>query len=415
VLLIITPILAWAAHLGGTVARRVTRAVLVLPLAAYAPVAVISGQLIERRPEVDRTLLAGVVRSLYWWGTFGPVAAVAVTLYLAALRRRDPRRSPWPALLVAPGVGAGALLAMVLQDFTTSYLATSYLATSYLATSYLTPNTLSATTPMTEMFLACFLRYGLGTGTAVSTLLLAVLVPVGVTVLIVLSGLRLEFDRAYRSADRPPGWPTSRAVGVFVGVGPLAPHAFVSIEKDHDLDTFLGLVPPTWLAIPTLFVLTLLFRGQALRAQALPQEGGQLPLRRQVLPALPMLALTFLVTWVVQARSLLWSSAEITTGKFDPGPKVLADTMWVSATYPGIRVPLDVGLSPVAVVLLFLLGLTVQLRYLDQIALRVGRPEHDTPLADVRAEPGRDTCAGGAGAQSGAHVTTRGPARADDG
>jgi hypothetical protein len=39
---------------------------------------------------------------------------------------------------------------------------------------------------------------------------------------------------------------------------------------------------------------------------------------------------------------------------------------------------IDVALSPVAIVLLFLLGLTVQLRYLDRIALRVGRPEPDT-------------------------------------
>jgi hypothetical protein len=139
-------------------------------------------------------------------------------------------------------------------------------------------------------------------------------------------------------------------------------------------DTFLALVPPTWLAIPTLFVLTLLFRDQALR-----QEGDQLSLRRQVLPALPMVALTFLVTWVVQARSLLWPSAEITTGKYDPGPVALAGRMWVSAIYPDSPAPIDVGLSPVALVLLFLLGVTFQLLYLDRIALRVGRSERDTP------------------------------------
>jgi ABC-type sugar transport system permease subunit len=33
-------------------------------------------------------------------GTFGLGCAVAVTAYLAALRRRDPRRQVWPALLV---------------------------------------------------------------------------------------------------------------------------------------------------------------------------------------------------------------------------------------------------------------------------------------------------------------------------
>jgi ABC-type sugar transport system permease subunit len=455
VLLVIGPVLAWAAHVGGTVARWVTRGVLVLPLAAYAPVAVASAQLLDRRPAPDPTALPGVVRSLYWWGTFGLVAAVTVTLCLAALRRRDPQRSPWPALLVSAGVGVGALLALALQEFTTPFLVAR--------------GPSSADTPVSRVFDVSF-RYGnLGRGAAVSTLLLAVLVALGagVTVLIVHSGLRLEFDSGYRSADRSPGWPTSRVTGVavgtvvllgmlavmfyglgpllghvlgadapgvplhaariqielntwlpplvttvvgvgaaalaafgigalrplgrhsewlllpfglflFVGTGPLALHAFVSAGTAGKLDTFPALVPPTWLAIPALFLLTLLLRGQALRAQVARQEGRQLTLGRQVLPALPMVAAAFVVTWVVQAQELLWPSLATRSPMYDTGPLAVARAAADSA-YTGDGVPFDVALSPVALVLLFLLGVVAQLLYLDRIALRVGPPERDTP------------------------------------
>jgi ABC-type sugar transport system permease subunit len=441
-LLIIAPVLAWAAHMGGTVARWVTRGVLVLPLAAYAPTAIAAAWLVDRRPDrADVTVLPGVVRSVYWWGTFGLVTTIAVTVFLAALRRRDPQRSPWPALLVAAGGGAVAVLAVALQEFTTPYV------TTFGAT--------TANTPLTRMYFEVFQRGDLSAGAAVSTLLFAALflLGAGVTVLVVRSGLRLEFDRGYRSADparrtlgvaigsvavlvvlavtiyglgpllghvfgdsAPTNPPRTSAgqiaantwlppllstlVGVvaaalaafgigalrplgrhsqwlllpfglflFVGIGPLATSAFTSVREAGGLNSFVGLVPPTWLAIPALFVLTLLFHGQALRA-----EADQRSLVRPLLLALPMVALAFLVTWVVQARALLWPLLTVQDAKYDTGPVALLRSV-TDAEYTGGRPSFDVALSPVTVVLLFLLGLAAQLLYLDRIALRVGPPE----------------------------------------
>src|SRR5262249_40401530 len=72
-------------------------------------------------------------------------------------------------------------------------------------------------------------------GAAVSTLLLGVLLLLGagVTVLVVRSGLRLEFDRGGRS----PGWPASRAAGVAIGRGALLGLLAVTL---HGLGPLLG-------------------------------------------------------------------------------------------------------------------------------------------------------------------------------
>lgn len=439
-LLIVAPVLAWAAHAGGTIARWVTRGVLVLPLAAYAPAAVAAASLVDRhRVRADVTTLPGVVRSLYWWGTFGLVTAVAVTLFLAALRRSDPQRSAWPALLVTAGVGTAAVFAVTLQEFTTPYVASG--------------GSRTADTPLTELYFEVFVRGDASSGAAVSTLLLGVLVLLGagVTVLVVRSGLRLEFDRGGRS----PGWPAGRAAGVviggvallvvlavtlyglgpllghvfgdpapatpsrisagqiaantwlpplppalvgvvvaalaafgigvlrplgrhsewlllpfglflFVGIGPLATSAFTAAREAGRLNSSLGLVPPTWLAIPALFGLTLLLRGQALRAEAAERSPA-----RQLLPALPMVALAFLATWVVHAQALLWPLLTVQDAKHDTGSLAVLRSV-TDAAYTGGRPSFDAALTPVMLALLVLVALAAQLFYLDRIALRVG-------------------------------------------
>ena len=59
------------------------------------------------------------------------------------------------------------------------------------------------------------------------------------------------------------------------------------------------------MAIPALFVATLLFRGQEARRRA---EGGGVA-RYLVLPVLPMLPLLFGAVWLWQAQDMLWQLA----------------------------------------------------------------------------------------------------------
>jgi len=92
VVLVAAPVLAWAAHTGGLVARWVTRGLLALPLAAYAPTALAAAHLVDAKVRFNDRNLDGFTRGAYWWGTFGLFAAIGVTLFLATLRRRDPGR-----------------------------------------------------------------------------------------------------------------------------------------------------------------------------------------------------------------------------------------------------------------------------------------------------------------------------------
>jgi ABC-type sugar transport system permease subunit len=86
---------------------------------------------------------------------------------------------------------------------------------------------------------------------------------------------------------------------LFVGVGPLALPAYVGgVTADH-FDTVLGLLPPTRLAVPALFVFTLLARGQALRVELARRDGERLPWTAAHLrPAWPMIGLGGLASWV---------------------------------------------------------------------------------------------------------------------
>lgn len=439
VVLIAAPVLAWAAHLGGRVARWIVRGLLALPLAAYAPAAVIAAGIFDD----------GIhqMRSMYWWGTFGLIAALAVTAYLAALRRRDPARGPWGALAVAVAIGFVAVLAAALQEFTYS---------SVVVTDEGAP-------PMGRLWIEATSRFDFGPLAAGSALILLVvmLLGLGTTVLIVLTGLRLEFDSSARSADERPGWPTSRVVGavvggvalivvlaltsyglssefghlfdtqtglddlgnvgvntwippllstmvgvfaataaafgiswlrplgrhsewllvpfglfLFVGLGPLALRFFAADFDDKDGEmSFLSLVPPWWVAVPALFGLSLLLRGQALRGEALRQEGRPGSTVGLLLPVLPMLAVVFLITWVAQAQDVGWAFVANPSG--DPAYQSGPMALFTAARFG--TVPVSLALPAAVIVLLFVLAVVTQLFYLDRIALRVGPPERDDP------------------------------------
>jgi hypothetical protein len=445
VALVAAPVLAWAAYRGGTVARWVTRGVLALPLAAYAPAALVLAQRTALSPQQRGSDLPGLVRSLYWWGTFGLVAALATTLFLAAMRQPDRRRAG-PAMAVAAGVALAAVLAAALQEFTYPYLAVG--ADQRTAT------------PLVMMFLAGSQMLEIGAAAAVATLLLAVLCLLGlaVTLVIVLSGLRLEVGDPDRAAVRPVpaavagvvllvvvvlsviglvpllgkvfggdgqtaprigplpvstatievntwvptflgtligvGAAVAAAVGIgwlrpfgrrsmwlllpfglflFVGLGPLALHGWEATRAAGRLDSLSGLIPPAWIAVPALFVLTLLLRGQAERVDAARRRGQPPAVARHVLWALPMVAVVFLATWVVRAQEVLWPLIVAHREQHSTAPVVLAEAVFRGEYAGGGGAPYSLVLPAGLFVLLFLMVIAVQLLYLDRIAVRVGR------------------------------------------
>jgi hypothetical protein len=156
---------------------------------------------------------------------------------------------------------------------------------------------------------------------------------------------------------------------LFVGSGPLYVYTAASLGSTRALNSWLGLVPRTWVVIPALFVLTLLLRGQRARWDRLRTSGEPVSLARIfVLPVLPMVALLAGVTWLVQAQDLL---RQIIQRSFPTGPVVAYRNAHVAYTIPHGA---DVGLAmpPVLAVVLVLAAIALQLAYLDRLALRVG-------------------------------------------
>jgi hypothetical protein len=162
---------------------------------------------------------------------------------------------------------------------------------------------------------------------------------------------------------------------LFVGSVPLALRAFAAGATAGRLDSFLALVPPSRLAIPVLFVLALLFRGQALHRDVLHQENRPASWWSVVLPALPMVALAYVATWLVQAQDAIWplmtSSSRHPTAQY-----VLLQTLQY---FDLQHLPYGRLLPIPLLIVLLLAGVAAQLLYLDRVSLGYGRPERDHP------------------------------------
>ncbi|MEQ4300777.1 sugar ABC transporter permease [Plantactinospora sp. B6F1] len=208
--LVLAPLLSFVADRAGRLARLLARAVLALPVAAYAPVAVYLGWRLHRRdPEFStdgaRLELAWAVAAT----SFGLVVAVAATAYLSALRRREPGRWPYQAMLTVGGVVGLAVLAGALQIYTAPALLTGGGPTR------------STTTPVLGLVQVSFVTFRLGVGAASATLLLVILGVLGLvaTGLLLASRARIDFD-GWR--DRPAaspgaaGGPSGLLVGIVV-------------------------------------------------------------------------------------------------------------------------------------------------------------------------------------------------------
>jgi ABC-type sugar transport system permease subunit len=430
--------LAVAAHRAGVAWRRVTRAVIAIPLTLVAPAgfAIAWWQLTWKRFAGDN-LPEGL-----WWVVFvttgGLALGVGVTLYLAALGRREPGRSAWPAVALVGGLAAIAALGLALQLYTHPAVVTGG-----------NRNTATPLLAVSEM------HGDAGQGSAIETMLLIVLGVLGVVaaVLIIATKARLEIGPAvaapvagrgavigtvaglvvtglvtglgllpglWRLAGQPRTVPEGVAAGdvfintwvppllstvvgvglalvaaigigavrpfgrssewlllpfapwLLVGSGPLIVYTVFGVGRSGALDSWLGLVPRTWVVIPALFVLTLLLRGQRAWWDRLRASGQPASLVSIfVLPVLPMVALLAGVTWLVQAQDLLRQRIH---RLFPTGPVV---THSVRTDVDGApHVAIDLVLPPVLAIVLVLAAIALQLAYLDRLALRVG--SHDT-------------------------------------
>ncbi|MQA85720.1 MAG: sugar ABC transporter permease [Streptosporangiales bacterium] len=155
---------------------------------------------------------------------------------------------------------------------------------------------------------------------------------------------------------------------LFVGVGPLVLVWFDFARAIGLLDTFLGQIPPVWLAVPALFLFTVVFRGLALRP-AEPTVGAGARYGRMLLWGLPMLVFVGGATWLVQAQSLFWG---LVSGNRNPTAPV-----WVVQQLgadPAARDAVSFGLVlPIPTLVIFAVGLgLLQVFYLDRLVIRVG-------------------------------------------
>ncbi|GIJ22524.1 sugar ABC transporter permease [Micromonospora lutea] len=456
--LLVSPLLALLADRAGRRARLTVRALVAVPVAGYAPVALLLGWRLDRiEPVADRPYATLVELTVV--GSAGLVVAVATTAFLGTLRGRSDRRAALPAAATVAGLLVLGIIAVTLQSFTAPMMSGR------------------VSVPLTHVVVASLTRMDLGGGSAGAVLLLIPLAVLGLaaTVLLLVSRARIEVVDAtvthgeHKVAVTPdvsrgtddmvrkagPGgdsrragiglavlgvllaglslwmaWPWLRrslrftsevapmpsaslvdtlvatwlptalsamvtvavavvggfAIGglrplgrfsellllpfapwLFVGTGPLAIESYLRTRDADQLNTFLGTVPPGWVSIPALFLFTVLFRGLEPRWRA----GGGFG-RSIAAPAVPMVALVGLVTWLVTAGQLLWPWLVAQTPTSRPAP---LEAMMQATT--GRVQPDDLALGavlPLPLLLLFLVMFGwLQVTYLDRLAIRTGR------------------------------------------
>ncbi|GAA2329172.1 hypothetical protein [Dactylosporangium salmoneum] len=423
--LVLAPALAWAAHSSGRVVRWTARGALVIPLAAFSPYGIALAAAHADRGQ----------RWAYWSGTFGVFVAVAALVYLAAFRTN---RSPWPAVVVSAGLSVLGVLAAVLQEFTYGWTfrfsgqhghdtpATMMYERAFVTLNFGTAAAIATTVLVPLLLLGAlatvvFARTGLrlqwrpdiaplrtaARPAAVGLLVLVLAVTIAglwpwlshlgqqgrpnapstwvntwipplISTLVGVSAAALAAFgiSGLRPLGRHSEW-LLMPFGLFLFVGgmPLALRAYAAGATAARLDSFDALIPPSRLAIPALFAFALLFRGQALRREALLQEGRPASWWSVLVPGLPMAGLLYLGTWLFQAQDVLWplitSTSNYPTAQLE-FVRVLQSRVTEGLPY-GALLPIPM------LVLALLVGVAAQLFLADKVALQVGPPERDHP------------------------------------
>ncbi|GAA3449550.1 hypothetical protein [Dactylosporangium matsuzakiense] len=426
VVLIVAPALAWAADAAGRPGRWVTRGLLTIPLAAFAPLGIAVAHFVDGHSQL----------SAFWLGTFGVVTASAVLLYLAAFRSG---RSPWPGVILGGLLAVLTVIALALQEFTFTQIFQNV------------PREERHVTPMVELIQSGFVYADFGLASAVASVLLVPLLLLGLaaTSLIIVTNLRFQLTSDSRpgkvwawgplgalllivlivtivglwpwlshitgDSDRLPAtfvntWIPSliaALVGVtvaalaafgisglrplgkysellllpfglflFVGVGPLVLREYAAGRTAGRIGEFSALIPPSRVTIPVLILLAMLFRGQALRREVLLQEGRPASWWSVIWPGLPALGLSYFATWLVLAQDALWPYVS-STGKQPNGFFAIFNTL--TQYGPAREMPYSRLLSLPMLLLFLIIGVAGQLVYLDRVALQYGLPERDHP------------------------------------
>jgi hypothetical protein len=166
---------------------------------------------------------------------------------------------------------------------------------------------------------------------------------------------------------------------LFVGDGPLALAHFRRLYEADQFDTFVGLIPPGWLSVPALVVLTLFFRGQRERWEATGRFGSTM-----LLPALPMVAGAGLLSWLVGAQGWLWPQLVTRDVEHSPATSLLVTR--VAGTFGDAESAqaFVAQVLPLPMALLFLVAFVVlQLCYLDRLVIRAGRTAPSQPAEEA--------------------------------
>ena len=207
ILAVAAPAFAWAASRAGQAGRWVARAVLALPLAAYAPTGLALIWASERLPGLGDTRTIQVDARLAMASMLGGfVFAVAATCYLSALRRREPGGRTGPAVATV-----GTLLALV------TLAAAVQVYTFPAVTDGPVLRAAAPPPPMDRLAEGGVRAYP---HTALAVLVILMVLGVATTLVALRSRLRLEFDPTLASADdrRPAGVRTAALIGTSVGV-----------------------------------------------------------------------------------------------------------------------------------------------------------------------------------------------------
>jgi hypothetical protein len=143
---------------------------------------------------------------------------------------------------------------------------------------------------------------------------------------------------------------------LFVGTGPLAIAGFLRTRDLGQLNTFVGLIPPTWLSIPALVLFTLYFRSR----------------RSTAVSALPLAALAFLLVWLISAQEVLWPYLVAQSPDHRTAPLALVTS---AASLGGGERPMGLVL-PLPLLLFFAVAfIALQLGYVHRLAVRTGRAD----------------------------------------
>ncbi|GAA1752100.1 sugar ABC transporter permease [Luedemannella helvata] len=147
--------------------------------------------------------------------------------------------------------------------------------------------------------------------------------------------------------------------------------AFNSLGASGNLNTTASLIPPVWINIPALVLFAVLFRGLSEDWRA-----GRRSIHTALLPALPMAALAVLVTWLVNAQSLMWPMVFANKPELFTGPVALVQ-LWQSMRVDGL--PVNLALPVAAIVGFALAAAALQWFYLDKLSIRAGKDEDLAP------------------------------------